>query len=513
MTAGRGEQDEGAAMDAGRDAHLREALRHAPDAGVTPPAALSEAILRQARLAAAAATPSAAAGNAERAAGRRAAAKRDAGRRGAARSSRSGTGFAARWASFWAWLMQPSVATGFAGLMVATLVGLMWWGRPIDEPLREAQAPETAPAVAAPAAPAAAPALPKPAAPVPARTMQAPATAAADRAARITTPETRGEATTAQRPAREDEAAKAAGPPPTHLEERGAEGKRKAETVLADANRRDAAPARPRPAAAPPAEAGPGAVGDAPAPPAVAAAPAPEPAPNTGAASPSAERRRDEAGTGGARAAPKADAAADAAGSADRLAKAANAVLPDAAPASGEVTSRTMVRAPKEAAASEPIGRAAQPAAGLALGARPAPAPAPASTPASATPQAVENPVPRLRAAVAAWPDVWTWQRGAGIEQPMNAALQAWLAQLDDATRSRWQAAPSSARSAASGSSQTLRLLRNGRLHSTVRIEAGAVRVESAGEPGDAASGVPRAAALPAGAAAALRSALEQAAP
>ena len=83
----------------------------------------------------------------------------------------------------------------------------------------------------------------------------------------------------------------------------------------------------------------------------------------------------------------------------------------------------------------------------------------------------------------------------------MTDAVQAWLAQLDEATRSRWQVAPT----AATGSTPSLRLLRNGRLQATVRMEGSAVRVEAAGGSSTAATGGATAAAL--------RSALEQAAP
>ena len=95
--------------DAERDAWLREALRHAPDSGALPPAAVSETILAQARAAA-----------------------------------RGDHGVAARGgapapthplAAFWDWLARPPVAAGFASVMAATLVGLMWWDQPMDETL------------------------------------------------------------------------------------------------------------------------------------------------------------------------------------------------------------------------------------------------------------------------------------------------------------------------------------------------------------------------------------------
>ncbi|HWI10674.1 MAG TPA: hypothetical protein VNU48_05035 [Burkholderiaceae bacterium] len=94
-----------------RDAWLSAALRHAPDAKVGPPAALSDTILRQARAAA-----------------------RD------ARAPRSAL------AAAWDWLTRPPVAAGFASLMVATLVGLIWWDRPMDETLVRPPAEAATPA-------------------------------------------------------------------------------------------------------------------------------------------------------------------------------------------------------------------------------------------------------------------------------------------------------------------------------------------------------------------------------
>jgi hypothetical protein len=117
-----------------RDAHLREALRHAPDARLQPPPGLSELILKEARAKARdTSTPV-----------------------GAPRHPLLG---------IWDWLARPSVATGFAGVMVATLVGLMWWDQPMDEALPRAPVPTAAPAPAPQQAPAAtaAPAAPAPA--------------------------------------------------------------------------------------------------------------------------------------------------------------------------------------------------------------------------------------------------------------------------------------------------------------------------------------------------------------
>jgi hypothetical protein len=92
--------------DSERDAWLREALRHAPDADAAPPRDLSETILAQARAAARAGGAPA-----------RAARRRN------------------RVLALWDWLARPPVAAGFASVMAATLVGMMWWGRPMDETL------------------------------------------------------------------------------------------------------------------------------------------------------------------------------------------------------------------------------------------------------------------------------------------------------------------------------------------------------------------------------------------
>ena len=111
--------------DPERDAWLRAALRHAPDAGVGAPASVTQTILHQAR----AATVSV-----------------------ASRQPAHSTELPLQ--NFWSWLVRPSVAAGFASVMAATVVGLMWWDRPIEEalPPRDAQVDAaTAPPPAAPA--------------------------------------------------------------------------------------------------------------------------------------------------------------------------------------------------------------------------------------------------------------------------------------------------------------------------------------------------------------------------
>jgi len=116
--------------DAERDAWLREALRHAPDSQALPPRGVSEAILAKARAAA----------RTEQARPAR-----------AARVARPNP-----LAAFWNRLARPPVAAGFATVMVATLVGLMWWDQPMDEtlPRRPEAASERAKAQDRSAAPA-----------------------------------------------------------------------------------------------------------------------------------------------------------------------------------------------------------------------------------------------------------------------------------------------------------------------------------------------------------------------
>ena len=122
--------------DPERDAWLTQALRHAPDADAAPPTELSDTILRAARNAVK--TPQAAAP--------------------------SPTNPLLR---LWAWLVRPPVAAGFATVMVATLVGVMWWDKPLDETLPQAAAPAATVSAergaAPPAAASTAPAAPEPA--------------------------------------------------------------------------------------------------------------------------------------------------------------------------------------------------------------------------------------------------------------------------------------------------------------------------------------------------------------
>jgi hypothetical protein len=221
--------DQPAPAVAQRDAYLHAALRHAPDLDQRPPAPLSESIRRAAHEAA------------------------------AARKRRGPAGVLDRVASWFDTLVrQPSLATGLAGVMVATVVGLMWWDESLPPAVREA---------------------PPPAAPAPEPTLQAPATAqpsaatepkaAAQRAARSAAPvaavpapatmaerpraATRAKEAPATAPAlpREASAGPAAAPAPGEAEASGkADARAQATPALeAHSGTTAAAPATPAPTA------------------------------------------------------------------------------------------------------------------------------------------------------------------------------------------------------------------------------------------------------------------------
>jgi len=218
--------------DPARDAWLSEALRHAPDADAAPSAELSDAILRHARQAVKA--PLA---------------------REPARANPL--------AQLWAWLARPPVAAGFATVMVATLVGVMWWDRPLDDALPRSDTPAATTAADPPV-------VPPPVAAAPARAPEVPQ---------------------AFEPERKEESANtAAAPAPKRDRARERASERRAPAAATDASR-----ARSADAAAPPLAAAP----------ATSPAPAAAPAPTGEIAAPSAVApARDEALQQGSSSAP-----------------------------------------------------------------------------------------------------------------------------------------------------------------------------------------------------------------
>lgn len=221
------------------DPWLREALRHAPDAQAGPSPKLDDHILRM---------------------GRAAVAPRP------APAPPAPPTLGQRLLAAWDWLARPPVAAGFASVLVATVVGVMWWGRPLQEtlPPREepvaAAAPETA---AAPPARSTEAGAPVAAAPAPA---PAPRVAELSRGAPEPKP-------AARKSAAPDAAAPAAPPPPAAVAQDQAAprdaAREKAEEAAMTGRRalesraEMAAPPAPAGAAAPAAAAPPGGIASA----------------------------------------------------------------------------------------------------------------------------------------------------------------------------------------------------------------------------------------------------------
>ena len=406
--------------DTDRDAWLSQALRHAPDAGSDAPRGLSETILREAR--AAVARPASAA------------------------PKRNDDAALRRLASAWAWLARPPVAAGFASVMVATLVGLLWWDKPLEETLPREPVVASTPASAREEAPAAA--------------ASAPAVAGTQRAER--------EAAIARLGVVKDSAMQ--GPPaipavpaPTARAQAPAAAKKEAPAPMAAPARtqdaveeNDAARQRAegvmalRVPAAPSAEPFPAPRAAAPAAVATAAAPAP------------AAQRRDA----------------------------------DTMPAEAPARALAGTAADKSAAAGTNELRLAQGNVGTPLAK-------------GRMAEVRSSPLAGLLESITQQPERWSWQRGNGGGQPMNAALQSWLVQVERITKSRWRGV---GEAAPPETTRGLRLLRDGVPLATLGLASEAVRVEQLGT-ATASALPPVMAALPAASAEALAKALDEAAP
>jgi len=473
--------------DSERDAWLREALRHAPDADAAPPPDLSETILAQARAAA---------------------------RRGGApaRAARRRNPVVA----LWDWLARPSVAAGFASVMAATLVGLMWWDRPIDETRPRSR--DTVLSRQAPSPPSAE--LGSATAKITAPDRDAPAqrAAAEARAPAATVP-------AAAPTARVDGLA----PPPQAARRPGIEaatpGNNKlaspAAKIEAPELRKQAAPANAAMSEAKEQEGKLEAATDAARPDRAAAKPAPFP------------RSDDErsAATLDA-AAKKKDSDARDGKTSDRLSDPRPAKsLPAPAPAAPAEALRSeppaafaeqranevaqtspMTSAGSEAAKRARVaGAAAQtaPATAATAAATPPAAPAPAAPPAlrdSASVElrdkqanafgssrsaqapsdlaraqrggAVATPLAPILAALASDPARWSRSTAAGTVAALDPGWRDWLAQLDAVARDRWQQS-SAENSRERESATTLRLVDGGRTAAVVRLDGTTVRVET----------------------------------
>jgi hypothetical protein len=361
------------APDEPRDPWLREALRHAPDASVAAPGPLSDAILKAART----------------------------GSPAMVQSPAMRPSIGARIQAAWAWLGRLPVAAGFAGVLAATMVGLLWWDRPLDDAMPRSD--RERPSATAPIREPATGSSSTPSTPSPAVPQASPAPA---------------DARTAASEARE-RSAKAA--PPTI------------------APRRESA---------------------------------------------ALSRKEARAGTD-----------APASSNAERNAAAADSL--DARSSRARTPSAESRATPDSGAAAPALRKDAAPRGSFA-------------------PSTVASAISSLRAAIDAEPGRWSWQRDDAAPRPVDAPLQRWLGMLESALASLPRSssgldergpsnagvlgrpsdtpADSTAQSAAGSTTKsttestaaaptTLRFLRDGRLHTTLRIDARAVSAEPTADP------------------------------
>ena len=426
------------AVDAERDAWLHHALRHAPDAELDAPAAISDAILREARSAVRS-------GAGERSRG--ATAPHRVGAAQVGRTSRR-RGLA-RLADLWAALARPPVAASMASLILATLVGMLWWDRPLGDITNGASPVADATGVV-PAARAPAPAAPW----------------------QPTVQDANPERSADRRPAQEEPPAPV-GAPPMRVQRFGQEarlGASPGETkALSRPEPEDSVGRRALPAPVPSAQLRPP-----PVPPSAKAGPAlpppspPAPHPRLSAPVPSDDRPETEAANGPSR---------------------STRGLTESRGERG--TPQPPRAAPTPEAAGTPRLEAAPPAAPLApfAGQERASRGAPGASP-SAAPSAAASPLGALRNAIASEPQRWTWARARAHGQPTDAAILGWLARVDAARNAAWfevpgsssgrlreTLRPGSALPAENADDAAIQVFRDGRLAATLRLGAGAVEL------------------------------------
>ena len=430
------------------DAHLRTALRHAPDADAAPPAALSAAILSQAR---------------------------------AAASTKQISTQAEPWAPVWqllAWLRQgwlalsqPALAAGVASVMVASVVGVMWWDRvPEDElgspPLSREQPAQTVPSPAtlatkneappktepptraAPAAPVAAPgpkagaiaeAVPPAVGPTPAA------------AAKFETPTSATPQTTEQRRMTADATLSKQGvtaPPPARSE---------AAAPAAPPMLSDAAPAAKQ--------------AEAPAP--VAAAPA-----TTDATTDTATGQRP------ALSPPPAVALAKPSAPVSATPPAASPMAPPA-PAPANAPSPSPAPAPLAATAAAPASQAMSQERALARSTARSSGAALGSALNPSSPSA-DTALAKLRLALQQEPILWTWQKNAAPMRPISPEVQQWLAELQSAAAGRWIRTLDLDRTNATAALLTLRWAREGQTAHTLVLRPDGLIWQTTGSGGAA---------------------------
>jgi hypothetical protein len=374
------------------DAWLRQALRHAPDATAAPPQALREAILAEAR---SAVQPR---------------------RRPASRPS-----LADRAAAFWSWLAWPAVAAGFASVMAATLVGLMWWDQPMDETLPPSSSRRVEPEAAAPVAPTGTDVVPSPRPapmPQPAATPLAPEPAATKRAVAALA-KTAPAGTAATEPRKDQVAANA-----------------------------------------------------------VQTAPSPSPFPGTGPGTNAAAARDQAAAPALAK-----QAESQAVAAATEPPQPAAMQPPPAAPAETTRRSELAANDAKSAGAStaKPASLSRQRAATQAFVPPPPPVREAAPSQSKVTTDTAAWPMAALLGSIAQGAGRWSRPASGGITAVLDAPTEAWLASVEATTTGRWHAITertSRLEGALAAEADALPLSRDGRLAAIVRVEEGGVFFE-----------------------------------
>ncbi len=433
--------------DGARDAWLSEALRHAPDSNAAPPPTLSKAILAEAR--AAAARPTSAPPK---------------------RAHVGGRTLGDVLGSWWMALARPPIAAAFASVMAATIVGLMWWDRPMDEAMPRPSSVATDPVAAVPA-PSVAAAPPPAPAPAPAPTSNDRATTAptpsklqsaapTDRvapaaAARKTEAPAAFASSDKQREARRaglDEAKKDAAPSsfagPATPPVRQAENAKAAGALSTAAPVATTAPAETTPKISPAAA------------PAAAPVPALVPAPATPL---DAGRLVGQA---------RSDAAAD---RRDRAMAKSTAPGREPGPSGNAATRQRPSANERETADAFERDKSADAAAPEASAPRIAPEFR------SERPATVSSPLVPLLDAVARDPLRWSRQTAAGGTAAIDPAWHDWLADLDVAAAGRWRASDPrpSALEDERHDGASLRLFLDGRAAAIVRLDGQTVRLDA----------------------------------
>jgi ribonuclease E len=96
-------------------------------------------------------------------------------------------------------------------------------------------------------------------------------------------------------------------------------------------------------------------------------------------------------------------------------------------------------------------------------------------------PSAAAGSLADVRRAIAAQPERWTWRLGADTPRAMTNELQAWLARLDAAAGVALNSAAPQTPNAAVNATQTLHLIRDSQLHSSLNWDDGTLQMIGTG--------------------------------